>query len=535
MELKKLLPDAPQMDINAIDAWLRENGGRGREVMRYRKLVFKDPLTGERIYYAKCHCTACHQEMETEIYLMEHGYPRFENYTGSVGNGESTLCPYCGAQLEAAYYDRLRRHPITKARYPWEIVKRDGCVFFLCWAVIHEIGHDYDSLTVEKRNAYVLDSAGKWHRFTAMERSGWSSMSKMEYIGTWYERDKFDVTDGNPSLLLPVAPDVFEGTLLENAKLEKLIGLNMGAEFLRYARVYMRHKTAENLTMQSPHLMAALLWWSGCVTGLDWINWKAKKPHEMLRITKPEYKKLCSLKGEKVKKAVPWLYAVSACAEWGVPSAYAKTLSETGAAFAFSQRKNKVLRNFGLVTIWNYILKQQKGDKQGAVQLCKDYWEDLPKIGANMNDREVMFPANLKAAHARVISAIKYEEDEALRKKFQKVAKKLSVLQWEHDGLVIVPAASESELIAEGKILGHCVGGYGESHCSGNSIFFIRHTQEREVPYFTLQLNTKTGAVIQNRGEKNCQRTEEVKVFEQAWLATVVMPWINQKKERKAA
>ena len=323
--------------------------------------------------------------------------------------------------------------------------------------------------------------------------------------------------------------------MLENAKLEKLIELDMGAEFLLYARVYMRHKTAENLAMQSPHLMAALMWWGRGVTGLDWINWKAKKPHEMLRIKKPEYKQLCSMQGDDAKNAVSWLYAVAACAEWGVSSDYANILSEAGAAFAFSEKKNKALRNFGLVTIWNYILKQQKGDKQGAIQLCKDYWKDLPKIGADMTDREVMFPANLKTAHARVISAIKYAEDEALRKKFLKVYKKISGLQWEYDGLLIVPAASESELIAEGKILGHCVGGYGKAHCDGNSIFFIRHITEKEVPYFTLQLDTKTGRVIQNRGEQNCQRTKEVEEFEQLWLATVVMPWIKQKKERKTA
>ena len=28
----------------------------------------------------------------------------------------------------------------------------------------------------------------------------------------------------------------------------------------------------------------------------------------------------------------------------------------------------------------------------------------------------------------------------------------------EHDGLVIIPAKSEQELIVEGKVLGHCVG-----------------------------------------------------------------------------
>lgn len=535
MELKKLLPDAPQMGAKALDAWLRENGGRGREVMRYRKRVFIDPLSGEKLYYAECECTACRQKMDTEIFLTDRGYPHFKNFTGPVENGSLTQCPYCGTQVEAAYYDRLRRHPITKTRYPWEIVKKDGCVFFICWAVIHEVGHDYDSITAEKRNAYVIDSKGKWHRFTGQARCGWSSLSPMYYTGSWYEKERFDVKDGNPGFLLPYATDVFEGTMLENAKLEKLLALNMGVEFLLYARIYMNHKTIENLAMQSPHLMAALCWWAKGVTGLNWLDWKAKKPHEMLRITKPEYKKLCSLQGDKAKKAISLLYKENACVEWGISKDYAETLGTEGAAFAFSKKNKKEMRQFGLVTIWNYILKQKEKNVDAAVKLCKDYWNDLPKVGADMSDRAVMFPANLKIAHARVISAIKYQEDEALRKKFLNVHKKLSALQWEKDGLLIVPAASESELIAEGKVLGHCVGGYGKAHCSGDSIFFIRHSQEREVPYFTLQLNTKTGRVLQNRGEHNCDRTNEVEAFEQAWLATVVMPWIKQKKKRKTA
>lgn len=538
MELRKLLPDAPQMGIKQLEEWMRNNGGHSREVLRYRKRSWRNPLSGELEYYAETECTICHQKMETLIIDIGSGYPKFENYTGIVSNGEMTNCPYCGARVEAAYYGRLSRHPIKSTRYPWEIVKKDGNIFFICWAVIYEVGRDYQTIEVEKRNAYVLDTEGKWHRFTAMGRSGWSAMSKMEYIGTWYEKSKFDIADGNIGYMLPHSPDVFEGTLLENAKIEKLEALQMGANVLNYARIYMRHKTAENITMQSPHLMAAATWWSGGVTGLDWIDWKAAKPHEMLRITKPEYKELCSKTGQEAKDEISRLYAASACSLWGAPKEYAKTLGLTGAAFAFSNKNNKMLRQFGLVSIWNYIKKQARGGSlDGAVELCKDYWRDLPKIGADTTSREVMFPSNLREAHARVIMAIKYEEDEALRKKFAKVTEKLSPLKWENEGLMITPAESESQLIAEGKILQHCVGGYGKSHCEGNSIFFIRHTSEAQQPFFTLQLDTKTGRVLQNRGLKNCSRTKEVEAFEEAWITTVVLPWVkqNSKKERKTA
>ena len=158
-----------------------------------------------------------------------------------------------------------------------------------------------------------------------------------------------------------------------------------------------------------------------------------------------------------------------------------------------------------------------------------DYWADMEKAGFDTESREVVFPKNLKEAHARAVAAIKYAENEKLRKAFEKQAERLEPLKWEHDGLVIIPAKSEQELIVEGKVLGHCVGGYGESHCQGKSIFFVRHSETPDIPFFTLQLDTKTGRVLQNRGRKNCDRTKEVQEFEKQWLAAIVSPWVQKK------
>ena len=169
-----------------------------------------------------------------------------------------------------------------------------------------------------------------------------------------------------------------------------------------------------------------------------------------------------------------------------------------------------------------------------AVSLCADYWADMEKAGLDTESRAVVFPANVRTAHARAVQVIEYTKNEKLRKAFEKQAAKLAPLQWEYNGLVIIPAQNEGELVAEGKILGHCVGGYGKAHCDGLSIFFIRHAAAPDLPFFTLQLDTKTGEVLQNRGEKNKDRTQEVRDFEKQWLATVVTPWIKNKTKTKA-
>lgn len=533
MDLKNLLPDTPKMSAGELDDWLREHGGRKREVLRYRKRFIKDEITGEKTYYAETFCTRCYGECDLEIFDIGSGYPRLGGYSGAVANGEMIACPCCGDRIEAAYYDRLRRHPIKAFSYPWEIIKKDGCIMFICWAVCHEIGHDYDSVEVFKRNAYMLDTEGKWHRFTGMARSGWSSMSAMEYIGIWYEKEKFDVADGNFKLMLPYEETVFEGTLLENAKIEKLYEANPSTDLITYARIYLKHKTIENLAMQSPTFVIAAMRLIGGVNGLNWINFNARKPHEMLRVTKDEYKRLCGLGKRKIDSQLRDIYIRSACNEWNIPTSYSKTLGMDGAHFAFRQKRNKILRQYGLVTIWNYILKQKKSIGYNDETICEDYWKDLPKVGADTANRAVMFPSDLREAHARVISAIQYKVNEELREKFTKRSRKLEPISWSNKGLMIIPAKSESELIAEGKALEHCVGGYAEEHCKGNSILFIRHTDKPDIPYFTLQLNTKTGRVIQNRGYKNCARTKEVEEFEELWISTIVLPWLSKKKRRQ--
>ena len=80
--MRKILPDAPKMDANQLDQWMRENGGRGREVMRYWRKQVRDPLTGEKLSYAECECTVCRGKWDAFILTGMGGYPRVETQEG---------------------------------------------------------------------------------------------------------------------------------------------------------------------------------------------------------------------------------------------------------------------------------------------------------------------------------------------------------------------------------------------------------------------------------------------------------------------
>ena len=81
------------------------------------------------------------------------------------------------------------------------------------------------------------------------------------------------------------------------------------------------------------------------------------------------------------------------------------------------------------------------------------------------------------------------------------------------------------------------MGTYDKDMASGKTaIFFIRKRSARQTAYFTLELDVNRLEVRQNRGMRNCERSEDVVKFEEKWLAYIRekygrKPKQNQKQE----
>ena len=151
-----------------------------------------------------------------------------------------------------------------------------------------------------------------------------------------------------------------------------------------------------------------------------------------------------------------------------------------------------------------------------------DYWNMAKDLHEDLNDPETVYPQNIVTAHDAATMRLEAQKTEISREKFVKRCLQLQRFCWASDGLEIHPARSQFEMVQEGKALHHCVATYSNKMANGETaIFFIRHSNDPETPYFTLELDEKTGKVLQNRGMRNCARTEEVKAFEQKWLERV--------------
>lgn len=155
--------------------------------------------------------------------------------------------------------------------------------------------------------------------------------------------------------------------------------------------------------------------------------------------------------------------------------------------------------NLKYLKMLSYLEKQDVGD----IHLYIDYIEMLGD--GEHTDRE-KYPKNLRVAHDTLAERIKAEKQSIYEAKFAELAEKYAPLEWSDGELCIRIAQNEQELIDEGKVLHHCVGGYGHKHASESDvIFFVRHYRRPERSYYTLDINM-TGSVpceVQLHGYRN--------------------------------
>ena len=154
--------------------------------------------------------------------------------------------------------------------------------------------------------------------------------------------------------------------------------------------------------------------------------------------------------------------------------------------------------------------------------MLTDYWSMMMEGFDILRDPALMWPDRLKREHDRVAARQKKEANRKLDAAILRQAEKLERFSLTLDGITIRPARSAGELEAEGKCLHHCVGGYAERVSKGETfIFFIRREAEPDMSWYTLNLDKDLKTVIQNRGNRNCARTEEIEAFEKTWLEWV--------------
>lgn len=524
IDYEPLLPVSPPVDLVR---WAQEQEVFQQEYLIYKAGQVYDPLEDRRRPAVEVVCTNCGKTFHAEkvdaggcsacCAPAPFGWHHWK-LSESVISGSLTKCPLCECEAEVKHIGSIPRGIedyawiTTMLRLPVQ-GRRDRLVLAE-WAVSRAIDKSgQSSYTTAPYSAWVVEEK-KVVRLMGYIRTMSGSISLFH---RWRQRKTFCDVYGCVSICYPWDPSLLEGTTAENCKLD-LYQKAGGKRMVSYLALWRRRPSVENLLVQGCGRFLVELIDNEKSSGTDHggipklpdVNWKEKRPAQMLGLNKEEFRYM-----RQMRWNVEDLERYRLVKKSGLPVRLPEDMELLRNKPAYEI--NRILEEGPRQDFWR-ILRYLK--KQTATWgILQDYWHMAHRLHRDLTDSLVRWPRNLKAAHDQVMEEQKVREDAALNEMFIERAEELDYLSFELDGLSIRPCRTETELIREGKDLHHCVATYAKKHVEGRTaILFIRQTAEPDKPFFTLEFDEKAKKVLQNRGLRNCDRTPEVKEFEKAWL-----------------
>ncbi len=299
-----------------------------------------------------------------------------------------------------------------------------------------------------------------------------------------------------------------------------------GNLIIEYLRLYCKHPNIEYLLKSGyyPIIEFAHGFWGGrrTLSVSSEINWKSNNLLKMLNLNRTEF---FTLKGSE-----PY-YEYYICWRERFPELKPDELLALAKIF---KSEHGTLKKFCEET----GLKPQRiarylNENKVSTYDYSDYIDQCRELGYDMHDTAISMPHNFQAMHERLSDLINFRATEKSRIAFAEHYNGRKILEYSSGTLFIRQPESYDEIIAEGKILHHCVGGYAERHSMGKlHIMFIRARDKPDMPYYTMEISTD-GQIVQVRGVRNAPPTEEISEFVE--LYRVHLAEIFSKKEKKSA
>ena len=535
MELEQLLPLSPPPEIWKSRA-MRKRLDKHLAVFKEKWIAApgeKKKRKAAEVRFSCCETVAYADWLEWD-YSCSSGYAPGKHFGFSLsGNNywknEMIKCPSCGAICRAAHISSFgsakkvtvnRLYPIT--------FKRIGRRFaILAWFVEKKVTKEgAEEITTRPYEAYVAEGR-KVLKFKGYRRF----FNEISWLGCWERMkravDTYGACGGDGIVpFLPRKKDL-DGTVMENSKLKQYMTICKDGFPIQYMRFYLKHPSVENLvTAGMSQLLTELIERDRTIRLNNRISWNKKRPCEMLYMNRQEMKVFRALYDNGDIGADAYIkFAILRKAGKQVKIEDMRTLR------CFSIYDIDRLAGMEGVEAMKAIryINRQRRRYPGDYITCGDYVDYLQMLRRNGEGRESIYPQRLKTAHDRMMEDDQKRKVAEDKEKMQARTNALKRFSFRKDGLLIRPAESLLELEKEGSALHHCVRSYYKRHLEAQTaIFFVRRESAPEKPFFTLEFDEKQKNVVQNRGKHNCDRTEDVQAFEDAWLA-----WIRAGQKKK--
>lgn len=193
---------------------------------------------------------------------------------------------------------------------------------------------------------------------------------------------------------------------------------------------------------------------------------------------------------------------------------------------------NKIKRH--PMKIVDYVNVQKEKDIVVLIDIgyYDDYIRMLVKTNRLADNDTLLFPNDLIKAHNDEVELYNTMQLNLKSNAYKKVLKRIDKLAFEKDGLMIVAPKTIGEIVQEGKNLNNCVATYTDRVLRGETvILFVRKKDAPEESYYCLEYKSKS--IIQCRGNRNTNMTDEVKEFTDIWINQVKKGVNNDTKRIK--
>lgn len=578
------LPEEPP---EALLRWARKSCGEelGGDYTVYRcqrraaaptlSDLFDNRTEGRKGWVTVCTCTCCGEDWITSkgetassfwVAAGEDGttYPADADGIGAdlieVTENDQLLCPLCGCETTVVRAKTIGAEK-TKRLQIAQLANIDGYTAVIYWLAENDITQYGSHISAAPRYAYVLDGRGALRMYSHRRYGGYGA----DLPGAVWKRvhgckDKWSAiyTDWGSingrkrgSELWPDTPDT-EKTTGEKTGITEYWGAR-GDCPVEYLKLWRKCRAVENLVKAGFGRLVSEIVAYGANYGYSIISeaqkvldLTKKKPHELLRLTKEDYRAIG--KGLNVRELEGFqrlrqLWPGTAAGKlMGIVRARCDTLlADQVKAYGGAPEKYE-----------RYLEKQGQGwNGLGLLRDARRFAGELHP-GQALTQEE-LWPARLRQTHDRLAqirtAAVTLAQSRKLQEGFDMVLRRYGGLQWTDGELEILLPKSNQELVAEGQTLRHCVGGYGAQHAAGRKIIlFVRHHRRPERSYYTLNISFDADRPeeVQLHGYGNERHGEhkehkhripaKVRRFVDGWEKNILMPWYvkNMKKEKSA-
>ena len=487
---------------------------------------FMEETKPEKMLY----CSQCHTYMPTDIKLSG-------KYNADTNPCKCTICPNC--------LEELRLYSLNKKVTPTErhqtfwigqnlgnkiFVLRGFRVTLKIYSPATDIGEEL--IKQEIRRLYIspeesykeycgwgwsYDSNNYEHGFWGRSGAGFASASGPIYPGT-YEAAKGTGAE-YAHLELAKEKDLINDE--ENwsdrwgTSSSYWVGTNNMDSIWEYLSAYADNRRMEMLLkLNMTYLIGMKM--RKYPTGL---NGRAKNPWDYLKIYKSRLKGFECTNGEEYK--LLQIYRMERKYKLHFTDEEINTLSKLDI-----YRMGDCLKYMSVKQLINRVNKYSKKMKKRVPEiltLYSDYLKMKDELGYDMTNSIFVFPRDLKGEHDKLVieksekesnerAAKMNEKFEGVEKRFKKANKVYSF----HSGkLSIRPAKNAAEIVNEGRILHHCVGGedYLKKHANKVSIILFLRTED-DTPYITVEMKPD-GKIAQWYGDYD-EKPDKEKI--QRWL-----------------